>query len=151
MTSHALVEIPHCPPSAPKAQAIVELALALPLFLLLVFGVLEFGRAFQMKVVLENAAREGAHYFIYNQDDANHSFSSTIAQIQNESKNSGVTIRSGDISVQCLTSGVVNSPPSDCPPGSTIEVIVSNQYNVSVIGFITGPLTMQSNARMMVP
>ena len=53
-----------------SGQALVEFALALPVLLLLIFGVLEFGRAFQTKLVMENAAREGANYFIYDVDDA---------------------------------------------------------------------------------
>ncbi|EKD59124.1 MAG: Flp pilus assembly TadE-like protein [uncultured bacterium] len=38
----------------------VELALLLPLLLLIVFGITEFGRAFYIKNALTNAAREGA-------------------------------------------------------------------------------------------
>ncbi|WP_051292914.1 TadE/TadG family type IV pilus assembly protein [Citrifermentans bremense] len=43
-----------------KGQAMVELALLLPLLLLIVFGITEFGRAFYIKNALTNAAREGA-------------------------------------------------------------------------------------------
>jgi len=43
-----------------KGQALVELALILPLLLLLVFGIIEFGRALYIKNTLSNAAREGA-------------------------------------------------------------------------------------------
>lgn len=45
-----------------KGQALVEFALVLPLLLLIVFGVLDLGRAFYVSVVLANAAREGARY-----------------------------------------------------------------------------------------
>lgn len=41
-------------------QAIVEFALVLPVFMLLLFGILEFGRAFLMAHNLANAARIGA-------------------------------------------------------------------------------------------
>lgn len=41
-------------------QSIVEFALILPLFLVLVFGVIEFGRAYIVYVTVTNAAREGA-------------------------------------------------------------------------------------------
>jgi Flp pilus assembly protein TadG len=40
--------------------AAVETALVLPLFFLIVFGVIEFGRAFMVAQLLTNAAREGA-------------------------------------------------------------------------------------------
>lgn len=41
-------------------QAVVEFALVLPLFVMLVFGALEFGRAYYCVHLLTNAAREGA-------------------------------------------------------------------------------------------
>ncbi|PIU52954.1 MAG: hypothetical protein COS90_08745, partial [Deltaproteobacteria bacterium CG07_land_8_20_14_0_80_60_11] len=38
----------------------VELAILLPVFLLLVFGIMDFGHAFYMKQMVSNASREGA-------------------------------------------------------------------------------------------
>lgn len=43
-----------------KGQSIVEFALVLPLFILLVFGIIEFGRMWETVNVLTSAAREGA-------------------------------------------------------------------------------------------
>ncbi len=43
-----------------RGQAVVEFALILPLFLLLVFGAIEFGRVMVRIHLLTNAAREGA-------------------------------------------------------------------------------------------
>jgi Flp pilus assembly protein TadG len=43
-----------------KGQALVEMALIMPLFLLVVFGITEFGRALYILNSLNNAAREGA-------------------------------------------------------------------------------------------
>jgi Flp pilus assembly protein TadG len=40
----------------------VEFAILLPVFLLLVFGILDFGHAYYMKQVVSNASREGARY-----------------------------------------------------------------------------------------
>ncbi|HEY8838486.1 MAG TPA: TadE family protein [Dehalococcoidia bacterium] len=45
-----------------NGQAIIEFALLLPLFLLLLFGIIDFGRAYSASVTLTNAAREGARY-----------------------------------------------------------------------------------------
>jgi Flp pilus assembly protein TadG len=45
---------------ARPGAAAVETALVLPLFFLIVFGVIEFGRAFMVAQLLTNAAREGA-------------------------------------------------------------------------------------------
>ncbi len=43
-----------------RGQAIIELALALPLVVLLVFGALDVGRLFNAQIVITEAAREGA-------------------------------------------------------------------------------------------
>jgi len=43
-----------------KGQAMVELALVLPVLLLLVFGIIEFGRVFGTYLMVTHGAREGA-------------------------------------------------------------------------------------------
>lgn len=43
-----------------RGQAMVEFALILPIFLLVVFGTLDLGRIVFLKTELENAVREGA-------------------------------------------------------------------------------------------
>lgn len=43
-----------------RGQALVEFALVLPLLMLVLFGIVEFGRAWNAKQVLTDAAREGA-------------------------------------------------------------------------------------------
>ncbi len=40
----------------------VEFAIILPVFLLLVFGIVDFGHAWYMKTILQNSCREGARY-----------------------------------------------------------------------------------------
>jgi Flp pilus assembly protein TadG len=49
-----------------RGAAAVEMALVLPLFLLVVFGIVEFGRAFMVEHLLANAARVGARKAIVN-------------------------------------------------------------------------------------
>lgn len=45
-----------------KGQALVEMALVLPILLMLVFGIIEFGRIFNAYIIVSNASREGARY-----------------------------------------------------------------------------------------
>lgn len=51
-----------------SGQTLVEFALVLPLLLLLLFGIIEFGRIFQAKLVVTSAAREGARRAIVSGD-----------------------------------------------------------------------------------
>ena len=45
-----------------RGQSLVEFAMVLPLFLVVVFGIVDFGRAYSAYVQLNNGAREGARY-----------------------------------------------------------------------------------------
>ena len=53
-----------------RGSAILEVALTLPLVLLVSVAIFEFGRAFQTWQVLTNAAREGARVAVLPGDDA---------------------------------------------------------------------------------
>ena len=46
--------------STERGQAVIELALTLPLLLIVVFGIIDFGFMFQRYEAVTNAAREGA-------------------------------------------------------------------------------------------
>lgn len=53
-----------------RGAAAVELAIILPLLLLLLLGIMEFGRAYNVQISLSQAAREGArHAAIHWNDD----------------------------------------------------------------------------------
>jgi Flp pilus assembly protein TadG len=47
-----------------RGQALAEFALVLPVLLLLIAGIIEFGRAWNMNQVVTDAAREGARYAV---------------------------------------------------------------------------------------
>lgn len=46
----------------PRGTVVLEFALLVPILLLLVFGITEFGRAWMTKNIMTQAAREGARY-----------------------------------------------------------------------------------------
>lgn len=51
---------PESHPARRRGAAVVEFAVIAPLFFLLVFGIVEFGRALMVQQILTNASREGA-------------------------------------------------------------------------------------------
>lgn len=53
-----------------RGQSLVEMALMLPLLLLLVFGIIEFGRILNASIMVTSAAREGARYGATGADEA---------------------------------------------------------------------------------
>lgn len=54
------MEQPSSDRSGTRGQALVELVLSVPLFLILVFGILEFGNMWRTYQITTNVAREGA-------------------------------------------------------------------------------------------
>jgi Flp pilus assembly protein TadG len=122
-----------------RGQAMVELALALPMLMLLIMGAMDFGRAYFIKLTVENAAREGAYYLSYNSDDASSSYAGTIAAIQGEAFSAGVNVESGDITITGC-----------CTVGSNVEVTVNQSIDLFIIDFFTGPLPITGSAKMTV-
>ena len=53
-----------------RGAVAVEMAMILPLLLLIVMGTIEFGRVFNVQVSLTQAAREGARHAAIHHDDA---------------------------------------------------------------------------------
>lgn len=109
----------------------VEFALIVPIFLVLVLGIMEFGRAFNIQVSLSEAARESARYAAvhcteatYDPDDA------TAAAL---AAAPSVSLDDADVDIQYSGDGT-------CAAENNVEVTVT--YNTSYLtglpGFIPG-------------
>ena len=93
-----------------SGQALVEFALVLPVLILLVVGIIDFGFAFNSWNTTQNAAREGARIA---------AVSNSEATIKNRAKLAGGTvgIQGAEVTLQCnrpLVNGVVNNTFYDC-------------------------------------
>ena len=75
--------------SRQQGAAMVEFAIILPILIVLVFGIIEFGRAFNADISLTHAAREGAREYAITQD--------TTAGI-NAAKGAATSLNTGDMS-----------------------------------------------------
>ncbi len=53
-----------------KGQSMVETALILPIILLILFGIIEFGRIFNAYIIIGNASREGARHAVVGGSDS---------------------------------------------------------------------------------
>lgn len=51
-----------------KGQSMVEAALILPIILMLVFGIIEFGRIFNAHMIMKNASRDGVRCAAVGED-----------------------------------------------------------------------------------
>ncbi len=62
-----------------RAQSLVEFAIALPVLLLLIFGVIEFGRMLQAWMAVQNAARFGLRYLVTGEYDPAYCHAAAVA------------------------------------------------------------------------
>ena len=130
-------------------QGLVEFALMLPIFMLLVIGAVDFGMAFYTKVVLTNSAREGANYLVYHRlAGMANSFQATKEHVVKEGSSLGFTIDTANIQVRCLVGGVENLA---CPSRSTVVVTVTHNMPLILDVIFHGPLQLRSEARMLIP
>jgi Flp pilus assembly protein TadG len=139
------MKLHHLKTGSPSAQALVEFALTLPILLLLVLGAMDFGRMFYTKIVLTNAAREGANYLSYFPEDANNGYAATYAAIIDEANSSTVQVTVADVSFSgCCTRGT----PVEVTVSRTVDLIFDGV--LQTFGLLGGPVEITSSVRMMV-
>jgi Flp pilus assembly protein TadG len=128
-------------------QGLVEFTLILPVFLIILFGIIEFGWAMRAYVIEQNAAREGARYWAITGKPGG-GCSDITTQITNKAPTLGGLTTTYDIDGTTTTTCLAVSP-------SAIGVQADYTYNfITPLGtFITsiaGPLTISSKATMRV-
>jgi Flp pilus assembly protein TadG len=137
---------------ASRGQTLVEFALIIPLFVLLLFGIVDFGRAVLASNSISNAAREGARTAIVNQ---------RVSDIQGRiiDQATGVALAASDIRIAyrdssnpndvtnvCRDTAGVPAPRVGCVAVVTVRAIY--QAATPVIGGLVGTICMQSTTMM---
>lgn len=126
-----------------RGAALVEAAVVLPLFLLIVLGIIEFGRAMMVTQLITNGAREGARRSVLDGS------TNAIVEAHVKSFLSGAaSVTDADITVEVtLTPDVGNTTTGnevgDAMPGDMVNVVVSIPYDkVSYLagGFLSGKM-----------
>ncbi|HSN94298.1 MAG TPA: TadE family protein [Anaerolineaceae bacterium] len=121
-----------------QGQSLVEMALLLPMLLVLVIGAIEFGRLFYTKIVITNAAREGAYYLsthISDYDPVTGNAPNTLIVSQNDAKNSGVSgITIAVARNNCCTTGLF----------SIVVTVNTNVKDLLIISFLSNAFSITS-------
>ena len=127
-----------------SGQALAELAIALPVLLLMLVGIFEFARAYQIQQVVVNAAREGARQ----------------AVLQDVTTDSATAVVDGYLISGGVTTQTVVVTNAEAGTGLPVTVQVSVPYSFALIGPLirlasrdsgrTGPgdITLSSQATM---
>jgi Flp pilus assembly protein TadG len=126
-----------------RGQALVEFALVLPIFILVLFGILDFGRAIYAYNTISNASRQAVRVGIVDQND--------IA-VENEAIQHGVALglTATDVDVTFLQPGG-SSSICVAPVAIACDVAVTVRYRYQavtpIIGALVGVIDMSSTSR----
>ncbi|MBN8210563.1 pilus assembly protein [Bacillus sp. NTK071] len=119
-----------------KGQSMVEFALVLPVLVMLLFGIVDFGRIFHAYITIDHASREAARVASIGESDSK--IVSTAV-----TSGSSIHLSSGQVSV---------SPGGTKTAGSDVRVTITYPitFLTPVISSISGPITLSSSAAMRV-
>ena len=96
-----------------RGTTIVEFAFVLVLLILLVFGTIEFGRAYNTKISLTHAAREGVRVYVVSGD-------------------SGAAIDATKAAATSLAPALMSVSTTACNPGDPTEVAVTYPFTLEI-------------------
>ena len=134
------------PKNGEAGQSLFEFALTLPIFLLLVFGLVDLGRGFYYYNLLSNMAREGARYAIVDPDDTD-AITRTVSS-------AGIALdRSGPLGDPLVTRVFTNGTGTGYNRGSPITVSLTySMYAITpMIGqFLPQGLGLKASSTMLI-
>lgn len=138
--------------NAKKGQSLLEIALAIPIFLVVIFGVFDLGRVFFSTITLVNAAREGARYLtVYPQDAGNElgAFFGTMQRSVQEAAGGGISLANGQIAVTCVNGG--DEDNKTCDSGGSVVVTINHNVDLVLGWLLPSPISITRSAEMIVP
>jgi Flp pilus assembly protein TadG len=122
---------PHIRDEQPRGATLVEMAFAVPVFLLLLFAMFEYGRFFMVRHVMDSAAREAARYAIVNTDVASVADVNSVATQQMNTVKGGLVGQTWTTDVFWINSKLGNAkstPFNNAPFGESIGVTVDAKF-----------------------
>lgn len=125
-----------------NGQGIVEFAIAIPLVLFVLLGILEFGWLFNAKITLTSAAREGARAAVVS--TINQEERAYLASVEAVSGVSGITIPNDTTHFNySINNEVINNT-------NNVILEIKGLVNPIVGLFFNGPVEIQAKAVMRI-
>jgi Flp pilus assembly protein TadG len=115
-----------------RGQAMVEFTLILPMLLLLILGIYQFGQAYADYIQVTNAARDGGRKALVSRTDA-----SGVADVIATAKNATWWLDKNQMSVSV-------SPGQPWTTGQNVTVTVTYPYSINLLGYVVASGTLKS-------
>ena len=135
-----------------SGQALAEVAIALPLLLLMLIGIWEFARAYQIQQVVVNAAREGAREVVL--PNRNIGQPNEIGTVATATDAVEAYLAAGNVGCSSCVTITGNDGTTGDPMTVTVQVPYSFNFIGPVIRLVTGSndgpgdITLSSTATM---
>lgn len=137
-----------------KGQNLVELALILPLMMVILIGVLDLGRVFFAQIAVANSAREGVRYLTTHPADRAGGFAKTIEAARDQAEFSGFPGSSFGVAASCT----YTDDDGGCEAGRKLNLqdnraVVTVTYTFEpIFGWILpSEISLSETAIMVVP
>ena len=117
-------------------QALVEFAIVLPLLVLLVFGMIQFGILYKNQLALTDSVRVGARQAAVSREAADPTAAAVSAV-----RNAAADLEQSDLNISVTSSWV---------QGEDVTVLATYPYDISLFGFVvkSGSLTSETTERV---
>jgi Flp pilus assembly protein TadG len=128
-----------------RGQSLVEFALVVPVFLMIAFGTIDFGLAFDASMNITSAAREGARFGVTNP-----STSAIQAKVRDVAGNLNTSRLTISVSCRTAAGAACSGGMAGATSGTTLVVSVNYSYPmITPIAFGT-VIPLSSTAQMRV-
>jgi Flp pilus assembly protein TadG len=115
-----------------RGAVAVEFAILAPVLIMILMGIMEFGRAYNAQVSLTNAAREGVR----------------VMAISNNQASARIAARNAAVSLTpALVDSNITFSTASCTTGAQMTVTVS--YTLSTLTGVAGPFAMTGRGVML--
>jgi Flp pilus assembly protein TadG len=121
-----------------RGAVAVELALVLPVLILLMFGIIEISRAYNAQATLASAAREGVRVVAIGKNDA-----AAIDRALLTANAMTPQVNASNVSVTRSPAAAANT----CPVDSTVTVTIT--YTMTTLTGIAPPFTLRGTGVML--
>jgi Flp pilus assembly protein TadG len=124
-----------------RGAVAVEFALLAPILVMILLGIMEFGRAYNTQATLTNAAREGARVMAISNNA-----SDAISATQTATESINPRLKSSDLKFTFRSIPQTIPAPTSC--ASSRQVTLTITYTLTTMTGIAGPFAMSGKGTM---
>lgn len=128
-------------------QAMTEFAIVLPVLLLILFGIIQFGIVFNNYIDVTSSARQGARTGAVSRSLGCSGEQTAITQA---AQSAGTSLNTSNMTVTSNISALCTANGGSVPQGGALTVTVSYPYSISLLGLVVSSGSLSSSSTMRI-